>query len=298
MAAVGLLAAVGCRLQLPAAPTEPWTTPVHPITYTGVVFEPHSRTTNSYHGNGDPIPGARVTIVGGQPDGWTTLTDAEGRYAFEDYPYCELKSAECGSRLFRVEKAGYETREVGASDPDYRYSPPRYSASDKRVAMGLEWPADSETQRMRRDLPAIHPLWLLERPALSDEGFAGTYVSGIIRVQSLENLGTLGHEYCHAHQDWSVDPARYTSYGGWVQTPSGHAYVAAWEADWPHPYLSWIEIHGSRARIKSPAEEAAEICSNYFYDFWHPLLGTVGRRYLREHVPHLHAWAEEWLRWR
>ena len=106
VAAVGLLAAVGCRLQLPAAPTEPWTIPVHPITYTGVVFEPHSRATGRYGSTGDPIPGARVTIVGGQPDGWTTLTDAEGRFAFEDYLYCELKSAECLSRRFRVEKAG------------------------------------------------------------------------------------------------------------------------------------------------------------------------------------------------
>ena len=298
VAAVWLLAAVGCRLQLPAAPTEPWTIPVHPITYTGVVIEPHSRGSTGNYGS-DPIPGARVTIVGGQPDGWTTLTDAEGRFAFEDYLYCELKSAECLSRRFRVEKAGYETRDVGASDPDYIYDPPRYSASDKRIAMGHTWPADPETQRMRRDLPAMHPLWLLERP---DFDAAGSYVGGILLVQSLEDLSTIGHEYCHAHQDWTVDATRYSGYSDWLQTPSGHAFLAAWEADWPHPYLAHIELRGSRARIKTPPEEAAVICSHYFYDFWHQNFGatgtTLGRQYLRDHVPHVHAWAEEWLRHR
>ena len=298
VAAVGLLAAVGCRLQLPAAPTEPWTIPVHPITYTGVVFEPHSRATGRYGSTGDPIPGARVTIVGGQPDGWTTLTDAEGRFAFEDYLYCELKSAECLSRRFRVEKAGYETRDVGASDPDYSNGSPRYSASDKRIAMGHVWPTDPETRRMRRDLPAMHPLWLLERPDLTYG--AGAYASGVLLVDSLENLTTIGHEYCHAHQDWTIDPTDYSGYSGWLQTPSGHAFLAAWEADWPHPYLGWVEINGSRASIKAPQEEAAVICSHYFYeDFSHWFMGTtVTRRYLRDHVPHVHAWAEEWLRHR
>ena len=88
---------------------------------------------------------------------------------------------------------------------------------------------------------------------------------------------------------------------GWLQIPEGRAFLAAWEADWPHPYLAWIETRGSRAGTKRPFEEAAEICMHYFYDRWTAHVGsgtTVGRRYLRDHVPHMHAWAAEWLRWR
>ena len=68
-----------------------------------------------------------------------------------------------------------------------------------------------------------------------------------------------------------------------------------------HPYLAWIETRGSRAGTKRPFEEAAEICMHYFYDRWTAHVGsgtTVGRRYLRDHVPHMQAWAAEWLRWR
>ena len=57
--------------------------------------------------------------MGGQPHGRTAVTDAAGRFEFADYPFCPLYTAECQSRRFRAEKAGYETREVGASDLFY-----------------------------------------------------------------------------------------------------------------------------------------------------------------------------------
>ena len=226
------------------------------------------------------------------------MTDAEGRFAFEDYPYCELASAECRSRLFRVQKAGYETREVGASDP-YRYSSAssrHYSAYEKRIPMSHEWPADPQIQRMLRDLPAVRPLWLLERPEFE---VAGAYSGGRIVVRSLQDLSTIGHEYCHAHQDWTLDPDRYNGDGQkWLQTLEGRAFVAAWEADRPtdDPFLQYVEMRSRRFLTKSPSEEAAEICSHYFYEYRHPMFGTVGRAYLRDHLPHLHAWGAEWLR--
>ena len=305
VAAVGLVAAVGC-IQLPTEPTEPYTPPTPEfITYTGSVFQPQTSETGTLWGPRGikPIPGARVTIVGGRLDGRATLTDAEGRFAFEAYPYCELESMACAVRRFRVEKAGYETRVLGASDP-YRTTNYRnlyYSASEKHIPIGHAWPADPETQRMRRDLPAMDPLWLIVEPAsLEAIQLAGSYGSGLVHVRSLEELSAIGHEYCHAHQDWSIDPVVSSFYGpDWLQTPEGLAFVAAWEADWPHPYLELMEILGSRAGNKRPDEEAAGICSYYFYDVWDPSLRTtVGRRYLRDHVPHLYAWAEEWLRWR
>ena len=304
VAAVGLLAAAGCG-QPPAAPTPvppPVPPPVEFITYTGVVFEPHSSTFGRYWGDegSTPIPGVRVTIVGGKPDGWTAMTGAEGRYAFEDYPYCELQSAECLSRQFRVEKAGYETRELGASDP-YRYisqTTLQHSAFEKRVPMSREWPADPQIQRMLRDLPALSPLFLLERPELD---VLGTYVGRVIRVKSLEMLDTIGHEYCHAHQAWAIGPASNGLDGDkYEQSPEGRAFVAAWEADRPtnDPFLRYVEARSMRNFGVGTTEPAAEICSHYFYEYRHPMFGTVGRGYLRDHLPHLHAWGEEWLRWR
>ena len=251
-----------------------------------------------------------MTIVGGKPDGWTTVTDAEGRYAFEDYPYCELDSAECLSRRFRVEKAGYETRELGASDPSHfsRSGVPTYSAVEKRIPMGHAWPTDPQIQRMRRDLPAPSPLFLYENPYF-EGSFAGGYGGRIIRIRNLDgspaSLHTIGHEYCHAHQHWVLNPRGGTADSAdWPQSPEGLAFLAAWEADVPtnHPFLEYVELRGDR-RGKSPVEESAIICSHYFYDFrpywlYYAPLGVVGREYLRDHLPHLHAWAEEWLRHR
>ena len=60
-------------------------------------------------------------------------------------------------------------------------------------------------------------------------------------------------------------------------------------------YVETRALRGSVTNI-SPLEVSAEICSHYFYEYRHPMFGTVGRGYLRDHLPHLHAWSEEWLR--
>ena len=303
LAAVGLLAAAGCG-QSPTAPTAP-----RPflITYTGTVFMPRMFLPDGgSRGFPTPIPGARVTIVGGMPDGRTAVTDAEGRFAFEDYPECEIRSAECLSRRFRVEMAGYETRELGASDPyPGRSGNLEYSTSEKRIPMGHAWPTDPQIQRMRRDLPAVSPLFLFENPYLTT---AGAYGGGIIKVGNLGSsdvLHTIAHEYCHAHQHWVLNP-RGGSWEGrnWQHSPEGLAFIAAWEADWRanDPFLEWVEGHSRRRGMKTISEEGAEICSLYFVDHSFRAsvsrLVTVGRGYLRDHVPHLYAWAEEWLRHR
>ena len=214
LTAVCLLAAGGCG-GTPAAPTPVYRATVF-ITYEGLVFEPYNRKTRRSWGDIGitPLPGARVRIIGGQPDGWTTVTDAEGRFSFEDYPFCELESAECRSRRFRVEKAEYETREVGASDP-YRYRSGSdldldYSPYEKRVPMSREWPANAQIQRMLRELPAMRPLWL----SVVDRGtLSGAYGGGHMWVGSLmpQYLVTLAHEYCHAHQDWVDGPVQLRS---------------------------------------------------------------------------------------
>ena len=103
-AAVWLLVLGGCG-PTPAAPTplEPLAPPVF-ITYEGEVVEPmRPRTAMSwlrFETGVTGIPGFRVTIAGGQPDGWTTVTDAEGRFAFENYPHCALHTAECARAAF------------------------------------------------------------------------------------------------------------------------------------------------------------------------------------------------------
>ena len=79
------------------------------ITYEGEVVEPAAPDGHSwlrFETGVTGIPGFRVTIVGGQPNGWTTVTDAEGRFAFENYPpYCALHTSECLGRRFRVENS-------------------------------------------------------------------------------------------------------------------------------------------------------------------------------------------------
>ena len=315
LAVAGVLAAACGQ-----SPTAPTSTPaaVELITYTGLVLEPlvfHPDGPISASGGGEfitPIPGARVTIVGGQPHGRTAVTDAEGRFAFEDYPQCLLESAECLSRRFRVEKAGYETRELGASDPFWESASQEYSPIRKRIPMGHAWPDDPKIQRMRRDLPAVRPLFLFENPYLHLRGgIAGTYTSRLITVRDLdgspEALHTVAHEYCHAHQHWVQDPDGVGSSDGgdWQYTPEGRAFVAAWEADrrTNPPFLDYVEIRGLRYGTRNINEEFAEICAHWFYERQPPwprykTLGHVGREYFRVHLPHLHAFSEEWLRWR
>ena len=315
LAVAGLLAAAACG-QSPTAPTSA-PAAVELITYTGVVFEPYVFHPDGGSSSGGafftPIPGARVTIVGGQPHGRTAVTDAEGRFAFEDYPQCLLESAECLSRRFRVEKAGYETRELGASDPFWESASQEYSPIRKRIPMGHAWPDDPKIQRMRRDLPAVRPLFLFEEPSLHRRGIGGTYSGGLITVPNLdwnpELLHTVAHEYCHAHQHWVQDPDGVGSSDGanWQYTPEGRAFVAAWEADrrTNHPFLDYVETRSRRYRRKNVYEEFAEVCAHWFYEgqpkwpYYRELLGhvPVGREYFRVHLPHLHAFSEEWLRW-
>ena len=310
VAALGLLAAAGCG-QSPTAPTPTAPAPAELITYTGMVFEPYVFFPDGSSKKGTyftPIPGARVTIVGGQPDGRTAVTDVEGRFAFEDYPKCDLESAACLSRWFRVEKAGYETQEAGASDPTWTgSSQPQYSASEKRIPMGHAWPDDPKIQQIRRDLPAVRPLFLFENPYIRGR-YAGAYSRDVIMVAYLDGtpfmLHTVAHEYCHAHQRWVLAPLGGPSNNwNWQYTPEGRAFVAAWGADRQDPFLDYVEIRGLRGGQRNIAEEGAEICAHWFIENpalwpdWEPL-GHVGREYFRNRLPHLHAWAEEWLRWR
>ena len=167
----------------------------------------------------------------------------------------------------------------------------RQSARWKRIVVSREWPADPQIQRMLREVTAMSPLWLVERPAL---GAGGSYGSGMIQVASFEHLLVLAHEYCNAHVDWAIDPDLYTldseEYG---RSPEGRAFLAAWAADLPtnDPLLLGPENDPSQG----PGEKAVGICTHYNYEYGHTVYGLLGRTYLRERLPHLYAWAAEWL---
>ena len=298
LAALWLLALGGCGPS-PAAPTPP-EPPAPPllITYVGQVVEPVGPDGMSwlhFDTGVTGIPGFRVTIAGGQPDGWTTVTDAEGRFAFENYPHCALHTAECAARRFRVEKAGYQTREVGAADPFLWASilpvDGRQDARSKRIVVSREWPADPQIQRMLREVTAMSPLWLVERPALVSGGYYG---NGMIAVYSFEHLLVLAHEYCNAHQDWAIDPDRFfLDTEAFKRSPEGRAFLAAWAADLPtnDPLL----LNSKDDPMVGPGERAVGICTHYNYEVLHSTFGLLGRTYLRERLPHLYAWAAEWL---
>ena len=291
-----LLAAGACGGGVPNAPS-----PVEPtfITYEGSVFEPLGDCCVFGEGGVTGIPEVRVTIIGGQVDGWRTVTDAEGRFAFEDYPECAVDSAECRSRVFRVEKARYVTVEERASDPHLYWGPdhgnPQHSTSEKHIPMSREWPTDAQIQRMLRDLPAMDPLWLVVRP---DGDYRGLYIGGVVVTRSLGLLGTIAHEYCHAHQDWVVDP---NGYGGiserWPNTPEGSAFVEAWDAERAtnNPALTTVSTGYDRDNY---VEFAAVTCSSYFVEGDVSSGRRPGPEELQDRLPHLYAWAEEWLRHR
>ena len=144
----------------------------------------------------------------------------------------------------------------------------------------------------------MDPLFLVVWP---DYRHSGSYGSSVITVRSLEQLRTLAHEYCHAHQDWVVDPDRPGIGIWWERTAEGKAFIAAWDADRPTDdplLLSSEERYGSLEGDYPRGEHAATICSPYFVETERGTLGTVGRRYIRDRLPHLYAWAEEWLRHR
>ena len=134
-------------------------------------------------------------------------------------------------------------------------------------------------------------IWLVD---VAHEFTSGSYSAGVIAVVSLDLLTTIAHEYCHAHQDWAVDSNAYSSItSNWPQSAEGRAFLAAWEAD---------RATGERfildrdRRNRGPLEAAASVCAVYNYTF-EGGFETMSRQFLRDRLPHLYAWAEEWLRW-
>ena len=281
-----LLIAGGCGRH-PLTPTqlEPRTEATL-IEYTGLVEEPHPG--RFLHARG--VARARLTVLGGILHGRTAVTDAEGGFSFPDYPLCALDSPECRVRRFRVEKQGYETREVGANDPYYRRElgdsgtlrSPRY----KRIVIGHEWPVDPghpQFERMRRTVPAMNPLWYV-RVAEPLFNAIAYYHAGVIAIGPRAAVWTtIVHEYCHAHQDWATDPNRFNIMD-WEQSPQGQAYAEAAAADHAagYTYPPW--------RSRGPVEEAATVCAIFGYDS-----PTFPTNDLREQAPNRYRWAEEWL---
>ncbi len=274
------------------SPTAPTPTPEPPL-QTLVEFTVEVVTPCPYRSRRCPIADAVVTIAGGgETDGWTGVTDSSGLVTFTDYPLCAQRSEACRSRRFRAEKARYEPREVGAdepywgadSDPDTRSWHPTFT----RIILGLEWPSDPQLDRLRREVPAIEPHWLVE----SREEPSGRYSKGVIIVHSLTFLSTIAHEYCHAHQDWVIDPDYYRltnrEYGS---TPEGQAYIAAREADRAAGY----EADWYPSALDNQVENAASVCSLYYFPR-NPQGGPDHKGTdLRVEAPHQYAWAAEWL---
>ena len=288
--AVCLLALGGCASP-PAAPSPvPQPVPERFLTYTGTVEYPLWGTPN----RGRLLSGATVTIVGGRPDGRMAVTDEAGQFVFENYPFCLPHGDECARRRFRVEKAGYETREVRLEDRYWggpHLSLLVYDWDYKRILLGREWPVDLQLARLRRDLPAVEPYWLVEMPRDLGPAFAaGMYDGGVIYVRDLNDRHTIAHEYCHAHQDWAIDPTNYSNMSVWTDTLEGQAFIAASDADRAWEILSYFFFPSDPPNY---IEDAAFICTEYFYEREPPVFG---RRFLREHLPHLFAWAGEWLR--
>ncbi len=239
-----------------------------------------------------PIADAVVTISGGgETDGWTGVTDSSGLVTFPDYPLCSQQSEACRSRRFRAEKAGYEPQEMRA-DEEYweadggNLNRRSWHPTFTRVILGLEWPSDPQLDRLRREVPAIEPHWLVE----SREVSSGRYEGGMITVHSLTFLSTIAHEYCHAHQDWVVDPDFYRV-TGWEVTPEGQAYIAAREADRAAGY----EADWYPSALDNQVENAASVCSLYYFPR-NPQGGPDHQgTNLQVEAPHQYAWAAEWL---
>ena len=243
----GLAGLAGCGGGGPSAPT-----PVGPqqpavVEFTGEVVEPYP-----YWDDLRGVSGVRVTLTGGQVDGRTAVTDAEGGFTFADYPTCVRGSVECGARRIRVEKPGYETREESLDDPYIEVRPSsgarwRWNYDFRRLVIGHAWPADPQLERLRAEVAAMEPLWLVfwdaERwhpgPTGNAGGFYGQGVLGILAPASRRSSAygreriraTIAHEYCHAHQDWVIDPDNYGGWSRWEHTPEGEAFVAAIAAD-------------------------------------------------------------------
>ena len=291
----------GCSEPGPTAPTPIVTATADSeperVEFTGEVVESYP-DLHGWRG----LPGVTVTLTGGRVDGWTTMTDGQGRFTFADYPTCARGSVECRVRSIWVEKPGYETRWESLDDPHRNLHLSErweWHSDHRQVVMGHVWPPDPQFDRLRRQLPAMDPVWLMlwdadQWPTGQQHG--GEYVDGILRVLAGPSkpawvIGrAVTHEYCHAHQDWVVDPNRYGAFGEWPDTPGGRAFEAAEAAD--RAAGNWIS-----SRYQS-YERAATICEIFYYEIKYP---TFPREYeddrvwLRENAPHQYEWASEWL---
>ena len=302
-ASLGLAAALvlcGCEREWPTAPTPVVVADPHPerVEFTGLIQEPYP-----YWETMRPVAGVRVTLQGGQVQGRTAVTDAQGRFAFLDYPTCARGSMECRVRSIWIEKPGYETRWESLDD-DYIETTPgfftteyRWRADYRELTIGHAWPPDPQFDRLRREVPAVEPLWLVlwkqERwPWGGNEG--GGYGGHIMYVLAPSSkpawvIGrALTHEYCHAHQDWVTYPLDRT-FHHWPDTPEGRAFIAAEAADRTEgKYLS---------RRESYVERAADACAYFYYEVVRspPWELKQDRAWLRETVPHQYEWASKWL---
>ena len=289
----------GCEREWPTAPTPVAVADPDPerVEFTGLVQEPYP-----YWETMRPVAGVRVTLQGGQVQGRTTVTDSQGRFAFADYPTCMRGSLECRVRSIWVEKPGYETRWESLDD-DYIETTPgfftteyRWRADYRELTIGHAWPPDPQFDRLRREVPAIRPLWLVLWDAEQWPGGAevgGLYGGHIMSVLAPASFPAwvigraITHEYCHAHQDWLTYPMDRT-FHHWPDTAEGKAFIAAEAADRAAGnYVSSRESY---------VERGATICELFYYEVrvpgWEPV---SDRARLRKEAPHQYAWAAEWL---
>ncbi len=301
-AALPLVAALASGACPESGPTAPSPVPATPsdagperVEFNGIVQEAFPGRSSMR-----PVPGVAVTLTGGQVHGRTSVTDSAGRFSFADYPACERGSVECRVRRIQVEKPGYEARAESLSDPyrDYAFSGRREWRPDYReIVMGHKWPRDPQFDRLRAQVPAMQPLYLVLWDAAqwpTGQQHGGEYSAGFIAVLTRTAQWivhrAITHEYCHAHQDWVVDPNDYGPLHLWERTSAGRAFQAAEVADKAAGnYVS------SRYQLY---ERAATICEIFYYEIKYPTFPRgyeSDRAWLRENAPHQYAWAAEWL---
>ena len=289
----GVLTLAGCG----GGPSSPTPTGPAVVEFTGEVVEPYE-DWKSVRG----VPGATVTLRGGQVDGWTAETDAEGHFAFAGYPACEQGSVECRLRRIRVEKAGYEAREESLDEP-YFLVPHEggqlrrlgWRRDFRKIPIGHAWPPDPQLERLRAEVRAMDPVWLVLWDADADADAAGSpfnwggqYRQGLLIINTSQPdwwiKAAIVHEYCHAHQDWMVDPAEYGPITRWEDTPEAAAFAVAEAAD---------RAAGRDAVSRRPSlnERAAEVCGMFYYD--HPRV--IGLDWLLANGPRQYEWADTWL---
>ena len=227
-----------------------------------------------------------------------------GHFAFAGYPACEQGSVECRLRRIRVEKAGYEAREESLDEP-YFLVPPEggqlrrlgWRRDFRKIPIGHAWPPDPQLERLRAEVRAMDPVWLVLWDADADADAAGSpfnwggqYRQGLLIINTSQPdwwiKAAIVHEYCHAHQDWVIDPVDYYTAlsSHWPDTPEGKAFAAAEAAD-------LAAGHDSVSRRHSLVERSAEVCEMFYYD--HPRV--IGLDHLRKNGPRQYEWADTWL---